>query len=275
MVRPSHTIRLRQGHYFGTVARAISAGQVHLTDVKYAPGVRVPRHSHDRPFLCIVSSGAFIERSGSRHIECGPGSVVWHPAGEQHGEEFASVGAGCMNVELDPNWVDRFDSSRTLIDSWLSVRGGDAAWLAARIQEEARRQDSLSALAIEGCLSALLATLARTSDDGQRRPWWIDRHVSRLREDLLNVPTLDELAAEAGAVDKDLARTFHRHIGFSIGEYVRRLRVEWACDEISRSPDEALSTIAIAAGFADQAHFTRVFSRVTGTTPRQYRLRHR
>jgi AraC family transcriptional regulator len=67
-----------------------------------------------------------------------------------------------------------------------------------------------------------------------------------------------------------LASEFRKHFGCTIGEYVRKLRVEFACRRISES-DSPLSDIAIAAGFSHQSHFSRTFKAVTGMTPAGYR----
>jgi AraC family transcriptional regulator len=60
-----------------------------------------------------------------------------------------------------------------------------------------------------------------------------------------------------------------------MGSYVRRLRLDWAAGELVRS-DRSLAALAVAAGFADQSHFTRFFKRHTGFTPNTYRrmMRH-
>ncbi|HEY0098454.1 MAG TPA: helix-turn-helix transcriptional regulator, partial [Pyrinomonadaceae bacterium] len=81
------------------------------------------------------------------------------------------------------------------------------------------------------------------------------------------------LAGVAGAVGVHpvyLAARFRKHYQCTVGEYVRRLRVEVACREVVRT-DRALSEIAPSVGFYDQSHFTNVFRRHTGMTPAQYR----
>ena len=41
------------------------------------------------------------------------------------------------------------------------------------------------------------------------------------------------------------------------------------------STDKLLSDIAVETGFWDQSHLTRIFKRERGTTPGEYRTRHR
>jgi len=67
-----------------------------------------------------------------------------------------------------------------------------------------------------------------------------------------------------------LAREFRRHYQCTIGEYVRRLKVEYACLQISVS-EASLHQIALAAGFFDQSHFARTFKQIMGVTPGNYR----
>jgi AraC family transcriptional regulator len=67
-----------------------------------------------------------------------------------------------------------------------------------------------------------------------------------------------------------LAREFRRFEHCTIGEYVRRLRIEQACRRLTHSTDP-IAAIAAEAGFADQSHFARTFKRVVGMSPVQFR----
>ena len=67
-----------------------------------------------------------------------------------------------------------------------------------------------------------------------------------------------------------MARVFRQHCGVTLGEYVRKLRVDFAARQLI-STDEPLTGIAFAAGFSDQSHFTRTFKRQTGMTPDAFR----
>jgi AraC family transcriptional regulator len=92
----------------------------------------------------------------------------------------------------------------------------------------------------------------------------------RLHDAIAGGCCLEELAAEGGVHPAHLARSFRRHFRCTVGEYLRRLRVEEAGRRLANS-DEPLVAVALAAGYADQAHFTKAFRRATGTTPAEYR----
>ena len=82
--------------------------------------------------------------------------------------------------------------------------------------------------------------------------------------------THDDVAKLVGVHPVHLATVFRRHFGCTIGEYVRRLRIEFASRRIAAS-DDSLCDVGLAAGFSDQSHFSKVFKQQTGMTPGQFR----
>ena len=85
--------------------------------------------------------------------------------------------------------------------------------------------------------------------------------------------TLTELSALVGVSADHLAKTFRLHEGCTVGQYVRNLRVEWACTRLAKSLDP-LAEIALTAGFSDQSHFAKVFRRKMQMTPSAFRALH-
>ena len=82
--------------------------------------------------------------------------------------------------------------------------------------------------------------------------------------------SLIALATLVGVHPSYLARMFRRHYGCSVGDYVVRLRLDFAIRELINS-DLSLAEIASAAGFYDQSHFTHVFKFHFGITPSNLR----
>ena len=99
---------------------------------------------------------------------------------------------------------------------------------------------------------------------------WLGDARDRLHADVAARPSLAELAAGVGVHPVTLARAFRRTFGCTIGEYLRRLRIERAAEQLATGT-QPLAEIALAAGFADQSHFSNVFRRRVGMSPSAYR----
>jgi AraC-like DNA-binding protein len=82
-------------------------------------------------------------------------------------------------------------------------------------------------------------------------------------------PTVAEAAEIAGIS----LRSFQRRLlsaGLSYSGIVDMVRFENA-SKLLRESDIKVIDIALASGYADPAHFTRAFRRISGVTPRKFR----
>lgn len=84
-------------------------------------------------------------------------------------------------------------------------------------------------------------------------------------------PSLPDLATEAGVHPGHLVRVFRRHYLCAPAQYITRLRIDRARAALAETGDP-IAWIATTVGFSDQAHLTRRFKALTGTTPARYRL---
>lgn len=90
----------------------------------------------------------------------------------------------------------------------------------------------------------------------------IDIMASQFRTDI----SLAEIGAEMDLSPRHFARAFWRTTGESPDRWMRRHRVERA-KTMLRETDLSVAQIALACGFADAAHFSRVFTAYTGVGP--------
>lgn len=111
-------------------------------------------------------------------------------------------------------------------------------------------------------------TIRRPMNEAVRHSWM--PHILERLSELAQPHSLRQLAEETRINSAHLARTFRQVHGCTTGEYQRRLRIAAACRMLQRR-QATLSRVALATGFTDQAHFSRVFKRLTGVTPREYR----
>lgn len=82
--------------------------------------------------------------------------------------------------------------------------------------------------------------------------------------------SLDEIADYAGMNRTYFCLFFKKHYGISLTDHVNRLRVDMACAML----DDGKSTIsetALACGFPTVTYFNRIFKKIKGITPREFR----
>jgi transcriptional regulator of acetoin/glycerol metabolism/AraC-like DNA-binding protein len=86
--------------------------------------------------------------------------------------------------------------------------------------------------------------------------------------------TIERLAAQTGLSLHHFARAFKASIGLPPHRYLLEQRIQKAA-ELLQSTEQAIATIALSVGFADQSHFSNSFHQLAGVTPAQFRRAHR
>lgn len=254
--------------------------QVHgleISAARFPPDLDLPLHDHDRAIFAVILRGSMEVRFARQSLPCTPGKVQVHPPGEMHSQHYHRDGAEILVIEPNAKFASDCRPMRALLDRIGHFDHAGIETQAMRARNELLASDSLTPLALESLALDMFATAARR--DAARRtvrhpPPWLERVTQRLRESFRERFTLSELAREAGVHPAHLARSFRRHHGLTIGDYLRRSRVEWSARQLAQT-GELIADIASEAGFADQSHLTRVFRAHVGFTPAEFRRRSR
>ncbi len=263
----------RSASEWGIAGRRTVAG---FAVKKYSqpPARRLPWHEHGAASLCFVVSGSYTERtrSGSSAQECGPRAMVFKPAGQRHSDDFGTAGATCLLIEVEPGRLASLAPVANLFERPRLERGARLSVLGQRLYREFGCEDGCSALAVEGLILEILAEASRTAgtEGAEPRPTWLLRAYELVHESFCESLSLSAVAREVGIHPSHLARSWRRHYRQSIGDSVRKLRVERAARDLAGTTT-SLTEIGLQLGFFDQSHFCRVFTRQTGLTPAQYR----
>lgn len=126
------------------------------------------------------------------------------------------------------------------------------------------------AVALFLAMAPSLALPADRTKPFQLAPWQLNR-VSQHMEANLSMPLqLDELAKIAQLSVSYFARAFKGSTGLPPHRWHLHLRVKRS-QELLMQGEFPLAHIALETGFADQSHFTRVFSRLVGVSPGAWR----
>jgi AraC family transcriptional regulator len=260
------------GYVCGEISKARKVDGLVLIEASYKPGQQIPNHCHDHARVVFVLRGSFTEIYEKKVRTCTPSTLIFRPPAELHAETFHNRGAICLVVDIEPAWMERTRERSVVLDCSADFRGGLIGHLARRLHGEFNQRDDAAPLAIEAIMLGIIAEAARRQAKAvaSKPPRWLEQARELLHAQFAGRLTLSNVAASVGVHPVHLARTFRQCYGCTMGEYIRQLRIDFACRQMTVS-EAPLSQIALAAGFFDQGHFTRNFKHHTGMTPAEYR----
>ncbi len=210
---------------------------------RWSPGQRIARHRHRQAYAAIVLSGSYEECGSAGRFQVQPGDVLIHPSFDAHLDRFSSAGACILNLTLPAT---------------------AGAPVFGRIEDP----DEI-VRAAERDLAAARESLRRQMRHRETLPVdWPDALALQLRAD----PTcrLDAWANEQGLSKEALSRGFGKLFGITPTAFRAEAKVQRALTLMAQGA-QPLTSIALAAGFSDQAHMTRAVRTVTGEPPTRLR----
>jgi AraC family transcriptional regulator len=255
----------------GVTAKTCRLNGLNLADVAYPPNLRQLRHTHKFASFSLVMSGSYLEKFDRRSFRRKSATIVLHPPEESHAVDF-ETNVRILSVEFNFRRLDAIRQQSSVLDEPASLQTENINHLGRKLYQEFQKPDSFSGLAMEGLILELLAESSRceTRAGEKNLPRWLSQTRDFLHDNFAGSFTVEDVARVAGVHPVHLSRVFRRRFGCTIGEYVRRLRVEYANRQISAT-ETPLSEIALAAGFADQSHLNKTFKSVFGLTPAEHR----
>lgn len=236
------------------------------------------KHRHDTYAICLPTAGVLgFDYRGTAEISLPGQVVVLHPDEVHDGYAGAQEGFGYRQLYVEPALI--FEAIQSMCPSTCSL---------PFVRTPVVRNQKLSAAII-------------SAFEGTREPLAIDSLIVQLAEGLmeadpsckqvslprhLDVPALkrarqyldtqktrivhsSELEAVTGLSRYELARQFRAMCGTSPYRYLLMRRLDFARKLLAQG--RSLVEVALEAGFADQAHFSRVFKATFGITPTRYR----
>jgi AraC family transcriptional regulator len=259
---------LRSGEFYGATVSEQIAGVV-LSVVTHDRERRLPPHTHELPFLCLLLEGAYEEEAAGEHVRYEPLTLVFHPARLAHSDRVFPD-SRMFTVEFSEPWFDALATAGASEHSLSTHSGAEPLWIMLRLYE-GMRDRTLSDLTVETLCFELVGSLDRLDEPGDpaAQPWLRSLRAildERYKQHL----DVRALAHEVGVHPVHMSRTFRRAFKVNIGDYVHRRRVQTAC-RILRESQTSIAAIAEDLGFSDQSHFSRIFRGITGQTPARYR----
>ncbi|MFZ0500333.1 MAG: AraC family transcriptional regulator [Steroidobacteraceae bacterium] len=270
MNAPPHVARVLGGPLRGTHSTHTLSGQ------------HFGRHWHDAYGFGTLETGAQRSVSGRGRVDAFAGHVITTNPGEVHDGSplggltrrwrILSVDADVFSSLIEhsgaPAEITRpviddptlFDALRRVfrrLERWDTRTGNRAA--EALACEEALVESAVRLVTLHGTVR-----LRTDPPDLDLR-----RIRDRLADELVDPPSLAEMAAATGLSRYQVLRRFEKMYGLPPHAWLLSRRAEYALRLIRRG--ETLADAATASGFSDQSHMTRVFVRHHGFTPGAWR----
>jgi AraC family transcriptional regulator len=255
----------------GNEHRVSSTEHFRLSERLYRPCTESPLHSHTKSYIIITVKGQYHSTFGTRAEVFKPWTVSLHHEGAPHTSRYAVNGAKVLYIEVSSEHVQRLIGPAASHMQVVSVQGGLPEWTARQLYREFDTPDELSPVMLDSLTFQLFAQLGRRLKELPRNlPTWLGRADEIIRERFTDPVGLEVIAQAVQVHPAHLAREYRRHYKCTVGEQMRRLRIEYACEQLSTT-NHPLADIALAAGFSDQSHFAVGFKQQIGTSPSQYR----
>ncbi len=239
-------------------------------------GEDFPRHSHDQFGIGLIDVGGHRSWSAVGQVEAGAGNVIMVNPGELHdGASIDGRVRAWRMLYFEPALVLREvqdDIGREIEIVRPAVYDPILARLFSLLFSTATAPTTDRLPADEGCVRLLSHALRQ---HGSRRPIssGVSPNVAKARQRLDDAPenpvSLAELAALAGVSRFQLLRGFAREVGTTPYAYLMQRRVCYARQLLVAG--RSLSAAATEAGFVDQSHMTRAFTRQFGISPARYK----
>lgn len=147
----------------------------------------------------------------------------------------------------------------------------EKAWLGNKCMN--RRQYDATVQLLVSFADQLSATSNQLAvRQAHAEPPAITRAKAYIQDHLVEELTLSDVARAVNMSRFYFCKMFRKHTGLNFTDYVSRMRVERA-KELLLNPNLRVSEIAYEVGFQSLTHFNRVFRRVVGKAPTEYRGR--
>lgn len=225
--------------------------------------------------LQVHGNGSLIlEGAGTRHVATQ--SISYVPAGKflrsfSRGTTYVQH----LDLHFDVATLRRQFSSgiddERLNEPNLVFQDEQLLAICRLIAAECRNGEPLHGLYGEGLTLALSAKLFGVKESDERRRRKLPARHLQLAKDFMadnfhRTVRLSDLAELTGLSETQFSHAFKATVGVPPYKWHQEIRVKKA-QEILLAHNWPLTQVAEMVGFSDQAHFTRMFKRVTGLTP--------
>lgn len=251
-------------------------------------------HHHTAIEISYICSGSGIYRIRGEEVEFRAGDLFFFGTNEVHciTDVFDGEEMRLLNLHLEPRflWTIEENLANSRLINFFIERAAEIPFLIDRqssslsalllsMRDEANAKGAAYDLMMKVSLLELLVLIMRSYGyDEKQIPRQthsihfksVGAALDYIHENLSSPLSLDELAAKAGMSRTYFCQIFKKLNGLSPWDYIGIKRVEKA-KYMLRGDSKSVLDISFECGFNNISHFNRIFKRITGQTPSEYR----
>lgn len=238
---------------------------------QWGPGVR----SHYLIHHVVAGAGCYVVGGREFHLKKGdtflvyPDTEITYYADENDPWEYYWVGfrgGTAAHILAHTDFTEH--------NPVVSIDFGDRLKRALAHIYHARGDEFAASLRMSGYLNVALGMLVESSQVTRHERDSANDYAQRAEEYLRNnyaqPISVTDVAEYVGISRSHLYRVFSQKYNMSPKEYLSAVRVGVACELLGRTT-LPIGTVANSVGFEDHLYFSRVFRKLKGVTPTQYR----
>jgi AraC family transcriptional regulator len=257
---------LHKGQYSGKITEQKTADGLLAGITSYSTdGCNPDFHCHENPHLILLLNGGNVYNTRRKSAEKMAGDMLFYHSGEIHQTLPGTAFSKCINLEVEQTFLANYHVSEQMLQQAAGA-GANAKFLVLKMYKELLVNDALTHTSLQ---LLFLGLVGNTQKEMPPKPIWLAQVEALLHDEWDTVPSLETLSKAAGVHPVTISKYFTKYMGCTLGEYLRKIKVEKSMDFI-RGGQDSLTEVATKCGFADQSHFIRNFKTYTGLLPKEF-----
>ena len=280
---------------FLTIDEFESKDKIYINKSVYSPAIKA--HSHKFLEIVYIYAGSGKHVIGGTEYSASRGSLFFLNYNVEHYFTAPSKDFSLLNCVFLPSVVDEhmneLEDARELMNhpqfeifcknsidfsECLSFQNAqhDFENLLFSMHDEYVEKKAGYHSILQSYLIVLLTMIFRkasgsTGEQLYSRNMEVVKKVCKYIDDNYNTPlTLNEIADQAMLSPSYFSAVFRNIMGYSIFDYVHRIRIQEACSQLKQS-DKTIESIMLGVGYNDPKYFYRIFKQYMSKTPGEYR----
>ncbi len=250
--------------FHGEPESVATFGPIAIVRSKYRPNNFVPTHHHEGHCLFVVESGSMFQVMPDRLVVLKKGVVGFQTPELPHRNYSGPAGASIINVAIRSEWFTELGTDLLHRSAFWTGRA------ATKLRDLLVGKLPLSENTLHAIRDVMCNALSRDFDNQASDNELAEKAYHIVAENFAESISLGLVATELGVNSSHLGRVFRKNFGSSVGEFIKVLRLDLACQMLINS-NHSISVTAYDCGFADQSELTRSMKNSIGWTPAAFR----